>query len=205
MKVVYTAAAGLAGLLVLLGYFLPIPALMAVRETLISWAVILAGVAALVGVFYLFRVHWRKVAAAGKSRDYYSIVLLVAFLATLAAGFYLKPDSPEFQQLVLSVQKPIETSLLALVALSLAYFSLRLLAHRRGFMPAAFFISAVVFLALSSGLGGILALIPAASPVVDFIQVLPLAGARGILLGIALGSLLTGVRILMGLDRPYSG
>ena len=34
---------------------------------------------------------------------------------------------------------------------------------------------------------------------------LPVAGARGILLGIALGSLTAGLRILMGADRPYSG
>jgi hypothetical protein len=34
---------------------------------------------------------------------------------------------------------------------------------------------------------------------------LPVAGARGILLGVALGSLTTGLRILIGADRPYSG
>jgi hypothetical protein len=30
-----------------------------------------------------------------------------------------------------------------------------------------------------------------------------LAGARGLLLGIALGTIATGLRILMGVDRPY--
>ena len=30
-----------------------------------------------------------------------------------------------------------------------------------------------------------------------------MAGARGLLLGIALGTIATGVRILMGVDRPY--
>jgi hypothetical protein len=30
-----------------------------------------------------------------------------------------------------------------------------------------------------------------------------LAGARGLLLGVALGTIATGVRILMGVDRPY--
>jgi len=29
------------------------------------------------------------------------------------------------------------------------------------------------------------------------------AGARGILIGVALGSLATGVRVLVGFDRPY--
>jgi hypothetical protein len=31
------------------------------------------------------------------------------------------------------------------------------------------------------------------------------AGARGILLGIALGTIATGIRILIGADRPYGG
>jgi hypothetical protein len=30
-----------------------------------------------------------------------------------------------------------------------------------------------------------------------------LAGARGILLGVALGTAATGLRVLLGLDRPY--
>jgi len=30
-------------------------------------------------------------------------------------------------------------------------------------------------------------------------------GARGILLGVALGTLTTGLRILFGADRPYGG
>jgi len=31
------------------------------------------------------------------------------------------------------------------------------------------------------------------------------AGARGILLGVSLGVIATGVRILIGSDRPYGG
>ena len=30
-------------------------------------------------------------------------------------------------------------------------------------------------------------------------------GARGLLIGIALGTLLTGLRVLFGMDRPYGG
>jgi hypothetical protein len=62
----------------------------------------------------------------------------------------------------------------------------------------------VFFLILSGGfLAGID--IPLVQSLTAFIDRLPIAGARGILLGIALGSLTTGLRILMGADRPYSG
>jgi len=31
------------------------------------------------------------------------------------------------------------------------------------------------------------------------------AGVRGIIIGVALGTIATGVRVLMGIDRPYGG
>ncbi len=36
-------------------------------------------------------------------------------------------------------------------------------------------------------------------------QVWSLAGMRAILLGVALGAIMTGLRVLMGADRPYEG
>jgi len=36
-------------------------------------------------------------------------------------------------------------------------------------------------------------------------QVLAAGGARGILIGVALGTLTTGLRVLLGSDRPYGG
>jgi hypothetical protein len=35
------------------------------------------------------------------------------------------------------------------------------------------------------------------------VRVPAVAGARGLLLGIALGAIATGIRVLVGLDRPY--
>jgi hypothetical protein len=36
------------------------------------------------------------------------------------------------------------------------------------------------------------------------LEVPALAGARGILLGVALGAIATGMRVLLGIDRPYA-
>jgi hypothetical protein len=36
-------------------------------------------------------------------------------------------------------------------------------------------------------------------------QIWALGGARGILIGVALGTLTTGLRVLFGIDRPYGG
>ena len=90
---------------------------------------------------------------------------------------------------------------MGVVAISLTYASIRLFQRRRGVMPFLFVLSAITFLILLSGLLSF----GSSLPIVSFINRLPLAGARGILLGVALGSLTSGLRILMAADRPYSG
>jgi hypothetical protein len=205
MKAPFATALAIAiGILVLVGYIVPIPILVSVRTLLLGWAVILVAVAMVVGVINLARVHWIK-ATRSEGRDYYSIIFLLAFLLTIAAGVVLGPTNPTFQQAVLSIQVPAESSLMALLAIVLAYASLRLLQNRKGTLAVLFVFSAVIFLFLSSGL---LAGVDAISPFKEIIALLnrlPIAGARGILLGIALGSLVAGLRILMGADRPYRG
>jgi cytochrome bd-type quinol oxidase subunit 2 len=199
-----TAVAVAVGLIVLLGYFISMPILQNIQAVLLGWAVTLAGIATLIGIINLVTTHWRRVGAE-HNRDYYSILLILSFLVTVCAGLVLTPADPQFQHVVTSIQVPIEASLMAVLAVSLAYASLRLLQRRKGIMGVVFVISALIFLLTMSGL---LASGPEnslLSSVLTALNQLPVAGARGILLGIALGSLATGLRILLGIDRPYSG
>ncbi len=56
-RILPTSFAVGTGILVLLGYLLPIPLLASVRDELIRWAVIVAGFAFILGFFNLLRVH----------------------------------------------------------------------------------------------------------------------------------------------------
>jgi hypothetical protein len=48
-------------------------------------------------------------------------------------------------------------------------------------------------------------LLPVLPKIKDWIMDVPvLAAVRGILLGVALGATLTGIRLLLGVERPYS-
>ena len=58
-----TAIAIATGLIVLVGYFIPLPVLQNIRAILLSWGVTLAGVAALIGIINLVITHWRRVTA----------------------------------------------------------------------------------------------------------------------------------------------
>lgn len=191
------------GLVILAGYFIPLPILGALQSTLLGWAVLIGAFAALVGLTNLVLSHWRKLTSK-TNRDFYSLFALVGFVVALAAGLWFGPGDAMVQKGVESLIVPVEASLMAALAVALAYASLRLLRRRQDGMMVMFVISTVIFLLLG---GGLLAGIdvPLVRDLVSFIDRLPVAGARGILLGIALGGLTAGLRILMGADRPYSG
>jgi hypothetical protein len=198
-----TAIAIAIGIIVLLGYFVELAILQDIRTLLIGWAVIVAGSATLIGIVNLVLVHWRRVRAP-RGRDLLSGVLLAAFLLTVIFGLFLGPSDSNFQRVVTSIQMPIEASLMAVLAISLAYASLRLLQKRKNAMTIIFVISTILFLLLS---GGFLATSENryVAGALGALNQLPVAGARGLLLGIGLGSLVTGLRILLGSDRPFSG
>jgi len=200
MRYLAVAIAIAAGLIVLVSYF--VPALAMVQYALLNWAIILAGMAALVGVFNLISVHGDKVRRREKGNTY-SAVLLVSLFASFIFGLALGPDHPDIRLLVNTVIVPVETALMALLSVTLLYASIRLLRRHTDVMSIVFLLTAVLMMAASATLpfGEI-------TPLNDFIrpwiqQVLALGGARGILIGVALGTLTTGLRVLFGADRPY--
>lgn len=203
---IFTAALAIAtGLLVLLGYFVPVGVLLEIRLVLVEWAVILAAVAVLVGVFNLFGVHWNKIRTRQRG-GVYSILLIVSLFATFVLGLVPPgPNGDTLQFFLNSIIIPAETSLMALLAVTLIYASASLLQRRLDAMTILFLAVAVLILLASAPLP--FGKIPGLS---DFIlpwitQVFAAAGARGILIGVALGALTTGLRVLFGTDRPYGG
>ncbi|MFZ6021772.1 MAG: hypothetical protein ACOYXO_19410 [Chloroflexota bacterium] len=201
---VSTAIAIASGLLVLLGAFLPVPVLLSVRQILLSWTIPVAAAAGLIAILNLLSVHWRKLNSA-RERDYYSIILLLAFVGTFIAGLLLGPTDPNFQKVVTYIQFPVEASLMGVLTVTLTYASIRLFQRKRGWLAVLFTASTLLFLILLSGFLNIAENIPFVKDLLAALNTLPIAGARGILLGIALGSITTGLRILIGADRPYSG
>jgi hypothetical protein len=202
MRIVAFVLAVLTGLIVLVGYF--VPALAPIQTILLTWAIILAGMAALVGVFNLILVHGTKIAQREKGTGY-SVILLICLVATLLFGIVLGPDHPDIRLLVNAIIVPVEASLMALLAVTLLYASIRLLRRRVDVMSVLFIVTALLMLIGSATLpfGEI-------GPLNNFVRpwvqhVLALGGARGILIGVALGTLTTGLRVLFGSDRPYGG
>jgi len=203
-----TAIAIASGVLVLAGYFFTQKAdgqaslLTYIRLALLSWAIILAGFAVFIGLINLFQVHFKKIQQKQKG-SFYSLLLVISLAATFLFGLV----SPDQAQIVFNtVQKPVEKSLLALLAVTLTYAGIRLLRRRFNLLSVIFLVTALLILLGTAPLpflGDIPGLSDWVRPFIT--QVMAAAGARGILLGVALGTLTTGLRILFGGDRPYGG
>ena len=200
---IYTAIAIAVGLVVLSGYFFELEILVNLRIVLLEWATILVAVALLVGVVNLFTVHWRKTSTEPQNRTN-SIVLIVSMAITLGVAGWFGPTHPSSMWIFNFIQVPIESSLLAILSVVLILAGVRLLRRKPNLLSIVFIGTAVVILLMSGPLFGID--LPGLADLRTWIGKVPaVAGARGILLGVSLGIVAAGLRILMGADRPYGG
>jgi len=201
MRILATVFAIASGIIVLLGYFYPIPLLLQLRVLLTNWALIIAAMAVLIGVYNLVAVHMEKI-REGKG-SVYSGVLVFALIVTFAYGLVFGPNDVAMRAVVDAIIVPVEASLMAILAVTLIYASIRLLGRRLDVMSVLFLVAAVLFLIafMPTPIGQI----PGSQTLAQFMNILSTGGARGLLIGIALGILLTGLRVIFGVDRPYEG
>lgn len=201
----WVVIAAVAGLIVLLGYFISIPLILDFRQLLIQWAVLLAAAAIFMGLINLFIVHWNKVNDQ-KAGWAYSAILIFFLMVSLALGLIFGPDFEVMFLLFNYVQLPVEAALMALLAVSLVVAGFRFFSRRRDIYSILFVLTATLVL-----LGNSPWLMGSDSGIALWIgnirawiaQVWSTGGARGILLGVALGAVVTGLRVLMGTERPY--
>jgi len=196
---VFVAAA--AALFILAALFLGEP-LAGWLGIVLNWAVITASAALLVAIAALILTHLRNV-LGGKRGFLFSLILISAFLASFIGALVLGVDNGEYLRWVAAVQLPLESSLLGLAALVMTAAALQIFRNRGwSLLTISFGISALVFLVIALGLLQALN-IPLLTAVLNYLQRLPLIGARGLLIGIGLGALLMGLRVVLGLERPW--
>lgn len=198
-RVFLTALAVAIGLIVLFGALFPIPLLAQIRTQLILWASVVGVFALILAYGSILRVHFTRLGQMEKNWTA-SLLVIVSALSSLFLVLWQGPEGVLTQGLLNHVLVPGESALLALTVVTLVLSAIRILRTRRSFESALFILVAIVVL-----LGSVPYLFP---PVLDLltagIHMFAVAGMRGLLLGVTLGVTLTGLRILMGMDRPYS-
>jgi hypothetical protein len=192
---VATIVALMFGWIILLSYIFPMEGLESLRNDILSWVVIASAAALLIGVINLLSVHLGKI-RSGQGGGFYSLSLVAAMILTFIFTLLQGPEGSIPQWLFTYIQIPVESSLMAVMAVTLTYASARLLTRRTNVFSAIFVITLLVTLFTINPIFGIQ---------ITITRVLASAGARGILLGVGLGTIATGLRILIGSDRPYGG
>lgn len=200
-----TAVAIAIGLFVLAAVLTPIPAASALGTYLINIAVILAAFALFLGLFNVIRVHTRKIMER-QTGWLYSLILVASMLIVLALGLPAYngqpsgPSQPAVQWIFHTILAPLQASLSALLVFMLVTASLRLLRIRN--LESAVMLGVVLLVLIGQVTVGLVPILP---EVKEWILDVPtMAGVRGILLGVAIGAVLTGLRLLLGAERPYS-
>jgi hypothetical protein len=188
------------GFIVLFSYL--VAPLIGFRMILIEIAIIVAGAALLLGFVRLMNLHWQRFQ---RQKNFYSLIALLTGLIVLAALVVertVKPDLGASQFVLKAVLLPVQTSLGALLAIFLAAAALRMAQRRRGWGTLWFLLSAIVVLItqIPASPGAWEAL----QPVRDVFNALALGGLRGLLLGVALGTMAVAFRVLFAIDRPQS-
>ncbi len=210
-RLIAAIIAGVAGLFVLVDFGGVTGPSALVAELLIEWAAVITAVALLIGILSVAGSHVQRVRL--RRADWpFSLVLLLGLISVIGVGiFFPLPTSTGFElpsslaevpirSFFRTVYEPLAASLLAL----LAFFSLSavLRALGRGSAEAIVIVTvAVVVLIVQLP---IVTAIPGVGSTLQWMNdYIAVAGARGLLIGSAIGALVAGVRVLLGFDMPY--
>jgi hypothetical protein len=215
-RLIATLIAGVAGVLVLIDFAGSVAQIDALARLLVDWAAMLAAVALLAGLLSVAASHFVRVLR--RRPDWgYSVVMLVGMLLVIVSGtivgfwddgtgtkIVIFPQSlveQPIRDLFRAFYQPLGASFLAL----LAFFSLSaaLRALRRRTADALVIVIVAVVVLVVSVLPQLAALPLLGDGVRWVSDYVVLAGARGLLIGAALGALVAGVRVLLGFDQPY--
>jgi hypothetical protein len=212
-RIVLAVIAVSAGLIVVLSFAVDSRPLALLRGVLVEWTAIVVAFAILIGVVNVLRVHGMRI--QNRQGTLYSVVLILAFLAVFVPGImpaeavpdylgpYVGPQGTIVDFSVRYVQRPLQAtffSLLAFFAATAAWRAFRVRSMSSLIMLIACLLVLLGSIRLNAGEGWKLVV-----ETRNWVMNVPvLAGARGILLGIALGTIVAGVRLLAGIERPYS-
>lgn len=211
-RIILTVLTLSTGIIVLLSFVLDSPVIDLFRGVFVEWTVIIVAFAMILGVFNVLQTHARRIQSGQGA--IYSVILVVAFLTVFVPGILSSERVPDSLSELVGptgsivdfayryVQRPLQStlfSLMALFAITAAWRAFRV----RSMSSFVMFIASVLVL-----LGSVDLEVNGWDLFVEtkrwIISVPAMAGARGILLGIVLATIVAGARLLMGVDRPYS-
>ena len=188
--------ASVSGILFLVALFFQ-PVTSSYLNMVLNRAIVLTAITLLVAISNLVITHLRYI-AVGRRGFLFSLVFITAFAATFVFGILRGSDDMQYLRWIKAIQVPLETALLGLLALVMMSAAIKIFRVRGwSILTVSFGLSALLFLFLNLGF------LPIAQNstlfvVVTALQKLPVVGARGLLIGAALGAVIAALRVLFG-------
>jgi hypothetical protein len=176
----------------------------AVTDVFLQLVVITIAITVIIGIINLLTVHIGRITRRSGGWGY-SLVLVICTLGVLLLAVLERANvlagTPSTTTVLLeTVQVSIESALAGLVLFALVYGAYRLMRRKVTWSALLFTFVLLILLVGALPLPGLNLIIS----IRDWLLAVPVsAGARGILLGIALATVVTGVRVLIGQDRSY--
>lgn len=194
--------ASIMGLLMIVEYFFRVPIVAAAAKEMQNWVVIVAAFALALAAINLAISHSRNIADK-KPGAVHSMLLLVTMAFTTVCGIFLGTGSAGFKVVFDGVIVPAASAFYAMACFhvaSAAYRAFR--AHNAH--AFALLVTGVLLMLGRAPIGAVM--FPWLPGVTNWImQVVNLAGMRGIMISSAIGVVCVSARILLGIDRFHLG
>ena len=190
--------------------YVPHPLASDTKEIFSLWIRIISGVAVLLGIYNLLRLHINRVREKDQGWGY-SIFFFLGFAVMLSAtmynagqGFWNPAVHPSwFDTIYQHLYEPAGATMFALLGFFIASAAVRTF-RARSFEATLLLGAAILVMLGRAPLGEMIS--PYFPAISEWIMSVPnTAAKRGILLGISLGMLATSLRIIFGLERSYLG
>jgi hypothetical protein len=191
------------GVAMVIQFLIPHPVSRDFGSTVNKWYIVLAAFALVLAIGNLIRHHGNKIRKKNEGWPY-SIVTLLSMCAMAFIGFAwgVAPDSL-YQTIYLNVLAPLGATMFALLAYfmaSAAYRAFRARSLEATLLLAAAFVVMIGFMPFGHYIS------PRLPAFAEWVMRVPnMASQRGILFGVAFGSIATALKIILGIERSWLG
>jgi hypothetical protein len=209
----------IAGLVFVVQYFIPHPPFDAFEQVFTNWFAIVQAFAIWLGALSLMKFSMLKIRR--KQKDWFmSVIIIVGFVVMVAYGAYdgfagmhasptysFRDAGTHFDWLYQNIYTPLTSTMFALLAFFVASASYRAF-RARNLQATLLLIAGILVMIGRVPIGDWLtSFMPAhyqASNLATWIMNFPnAAGQRAIMIGIALGTVSTSLRIILGIERSH--
>jgi hypothetical protein len=202
------------GIIYVIQFFVPHRPFSGMQDLLTDWVQIIAAFAIWLGALNLLKVSGDKVYRKQKGAPY-ALVIIASFLLMSVVGFFFSggprfqdPGTP-FDWMYQNVYNPLSATMFAMLAFYVASASYRAFRARNREATLLLLAGFLVMLGRVPVGDAITGFLPEGyrlSNLADWIMNVPnKAGQRAIMIGIALGTVSTSLRLILGIERSHLG